>query len=70
MTNEKDSTTAPLSRKQVQDEVTAALTALRAKGINDWQILDAWAQIAHQQGDYAHADTLALASIELGKPLE
>lgn len=70
MTQEKDSTTAPLTRKQVQDEVRTALTALRAKGIKDWQILDAWAQIAHQQGDYAYADTLALASIELGKPVE
>jgi hypothetical protein len=68
MTQETDSTTASI--KQVHDEVRAALTALKAKGIKDWQILDAWAQMAHQQGDYAYADTLALASIELGKPVE
>ena len=35
------------------DTVRNALTQLKAKGIKDWEILDIWATILHEQGDYA-----------------
>jgi hypothetical protein len=62
--------TAPLSTKQVRDEVRNAIANLKAKGIPDWQILSAWSEIAQEQGNYAAADTLASAAFELGKPVE
>ncbi len=62
-----DSSTAPLDNR---DEVRSAIANLKAKGISDWQILSAWAEIAQEQGDYAAADTLASAAFELGKPVE
>lgn len=64
------SSTAPISTKQIQDEVRNVITNLKAKGIKDWEILDVWSEIAHKQGNYAAADTLASAAYELGKPGE
>ena len=52
------------------DEVRNALIQLKAKGIKDWEILDIWATILHEQGDYAIAVTLESAAYELGKPVE
>ena len=43
---------------------------LKSLGIKDWEILDVWSALAHQQGDYAVADTLESAAYELGKPVE
>ncbi len=63
-----DSITAPLSTEQVRDEVKNAIAFLKAKGIKDWEILNVWSEIAHSQGNYAVADTLASATYELGKP--
>lgn len=51
------SSTAPLSTKQVRDEVRNAIASLKAKGIKDWEILNVWSEIAHQQGNAAAADT-------------
>lgn len=62
------SSTAPLSTKQIRDEVRSAIANLDAKGIKGWEILSAWSEIAHEQGNYAVADTLASAAFELGKP--
>lgn len=64
------SSTTPLSTKQVRDEVRNAIANLEAKGIKGWEILSAWSEIAHGQGNYAVADTLASAAFELGKPTE
>lgn len=64
------SSTAPLSTKQIMDEVRNAIANLEAKGIKDWEILNVWSEIAHSQGNYAAADTLASAAYELGKPTE
>lgn len=61
---------APLSTKQVKDEVRNAIANLKARGIKDWEILNTWSEIAHEQGNYAVADTLANAAYELGKPSE
>lgn len=47
-----------------------ALTHVKAKGIEDWEILSVWSEIAAEQGNYATADTLASAAYELGKPTE
>ncbi len=60
------SSTAPLSIKQIKEEVRNALTHFKAKGIKDWEILDTWSEIAQEQGNYATADTLASAAYELG----
>lgn len=51
-------------------EVRNALIQLKSKGIEDWEILDIWAQILHEQGNYAIAVTLESAAYELGKPVE
>jgi hypothetical protein len=59
--------TAPFSKT---DEVRNALIGLKAKGIKDWEILDIWAKILHEQGNYAIAVTLESAAYELGKPVE
>jgi hypothetical protein len=56
--------------KTAKEEVRKAIASLKAKGIKDWEILDAWSELAHQQGDYAVADTLESAAYELGKPVE
>lgn len=64
------SSTAPLSSKQIRDEVLKAISNLKAKGITDWQILNAWSELAQESGNYAAADTLASAAFELGKPVE
>lgn len=61
------SSTAPLSNR---DEVRNAIANLKAKGIPDWQILNAWSELAQEQGNYVAADTLASAAYELGKPVE
>ena len=47
--------TAPSSKT---NEVRNALIQLKAKGIEDWEILDIWATILHEQGDYAIAVSL------------
>ena len=52
------------------NEVRNALIQLKSKGIKDWEILDIWAQILHEQGSYAIAVTLESAAYELGKPVE
>lgn len=64
------SSTAPLSSKQIKDEVRNAIANLKTKGIKDWEILNIWSEIVQEQGNYAAADTLASAAYELGKPLE
>lgn len=64
------SSPAPLSTQQLTDKVRNALTHLKAKGIEDWEILSVWSEIAAEQGNYATADTLASAAYELGKPIE
>lgn len=64
------SSTAPLFTQQLRDEARNAIANLKAKGIKDWEILDVWSEIAHEQGNYAVADTLASAAYELGKPGE
>lgn len=51
-------------------EVKNALIQLKAKGIENWEILDIWATILHGQGDYALAVSLESAAYELGKPVE
>jgi len=56
--------------KPTREDVQKAIASLKAKGIKDWEILDAWSALAHQQGDYAVADTLESAAYELGKPVE
>ena len=53
-----------------REEIQTVLLALFAKGIQDWEILDAWSALAHQQGNYAVADTLESAAYELGKPVD
>lgn len=58
------------STQQVRDEVRNALSPIKAKGVKDWEILNIWSEIAHKQGNYAAADTLASAAYELGKPGE
>lgn len=66
----KDSDTKPLSTPQVQDAIQTTIAQWKSQGVLDWQILDAWATLAYQQGNYAVADTLASAAYELGKPLQ
>ncbi len=51
-------------------KVVIAIANLKSKGIPEWQILNAWAELAQEQGNYAAADTLASAAYELGKPVE
>ncbi|MBR8838344.1 MAG: hypothetical protein DSM106950_31160 [Stigonema ocellatum SAG 48.90 = DSM 106950] len=41
---------APFSKT---NEVRNALMQLKAKGIENWEILDIWATILHEQGNYA-----------------
>lgn len=40
------SSAAPLSAQQLTEEVRNALTHLKAKGIEDWEILSVWSEIA------------------------
>lgn len=47
-----------------KEEVRKAIAFLKTKGIKDWEILDAWSELTHQQGDYAVADTLESAAYE------
>lgn len=56
--------------KPTREDVQEAIASLKAQGIKDWEILDAWSELAHKQGDYAVADTLESAAYELGKPVE
>lgn len=64
------SSPAPLSTKQLREEVRNALVHIKAKAIKDWEILSVWSEIAAEQGIYLGADTLASAAYELGKPIE
>lgn len=64
------SNSTSFTTQQVRDEVQNAIAHLEAKGIQSWQILDIWAEIVYEQGDYAIADTLANAAYELGKPVQ
>lgn len=66
----KDSAGQPRSNQQVGDTVREAIAQWKSQGIQDWEILDAWANLAYQQGNYAVADTLETAAYELGKPIE
>lgn len=67
----KDSAAAaPPSSLQIRDAIQNAITQWKSQGIQDWQILDVWANLAHQQGNNVVADTLESAAYELGKPLE
>lgn len=59
-----------LRAKQVRQEVKKALAFLKSKGIEDWEILNAWSEIAYDNGKYVEAGTLATLAIELGKPKE
>lgn len=75
--NTEDTSTTVLSSsnispspQQVKDEVSDCIPHLKARDIKDWQILSIWSEIARQQGNYAAADTVASAAIELGKPIE
>ena len=58
------------SPSTLRNEIRHALSTLKAKGIQDWEILDVWSEIAHDQGNDAVADTLASTAFELGKPSE
>jgi hypothetical protein len=53
-----------------QNEVGSAIAHLKAKGIEDWEILDIWSKIVYEQGNYAIADVLASAAFRVGKPVE
>lgn len=66
----EDPYTAGLRTNQVRDEVKNAIASLETKGIKDWEILNAWSEIAFEQGNYLAATTLATAAIERGKPPE
>ena len=66
----KDSATVPQSTSQVRDTIRDAIAHWKSQGIQDWEILHIWANLAHQQGNYVVADTLETAAYELGKPLE
>lgn len=55
--------------QQAQSEVKQILAALEAKGIRKWEILNAWSELAYQQGNYPAANTLATAALALGKPV-
>lgn len=66
----KDSEAAPPSSLQIRDAIQNAITQWKSQGIQDWQILDVWANLAHQQGNDVVADTLESAAYELGKPLK
>ena len=66
----KDSGAVPQSTKQVRDTIKTAIAQWKSQGIQDWEILDIWANLAYQQGHYAVADTLESAAFELGKPLD
>ncbi|EDX75789.1 hypothetical protein MC7420_6444 [Coleofasciculus chthonoplastes PCC 7420] len=52
--------------QQIQQQVNQAIASLKSQGIHDWEILDTWSKLLHQQGNYAAADTLASAAYELG----
>lgn len=65
----KDSDAKPLSTPQIRDVIQTTIAQWKSQGVPDWQILDIWANLADQQGNYAVADTLASAAYELGKPL-
>jgi hypothetical protein len=60
----------PTSPQSAQDVIQGALLQWKNQGIPDWEILDTWAKLAQQQGNYAVADTLETAAYELGKPLD
>ncbi len=66
----QDSAAAPQSTTQVRDAIRDVLAQWKSQGVQDWEILDIWANLAHQQGNYAVADTLETAAYELGKPFE
>lgn len=66
----KDSATKSPSKRQVRDTVREAIAQWKSQGIQDWEILDIWANLAYQQGNYAVADTLETAAYELGKPID
>lgn len=66
----KVSGTVPQSTTQVRDAIQTAIAQWKSQGVQDWQILDIWANLAYQQGNYAVADTLESAAYELGKPLD
>jgi hypothetical protein len=60
----------PASPQPSRDAIRDALRQWKNQGIPDWEILDTWAKLAQQQGNYAVADTLQTAAYELGKPLD
>ena len=66
----KDSAAKSQSKQQVRDTVREAIAQWKSQGIQDWEILDTWANLAYQQGNYVVADTLETAAYELGKPIE
>lgn len=51
------SSTAPLSTKQTREEMRNVQDHFKSTGIKDWEILNAWSEIAQEQGNYAAADT-------------
>ena len=66
----KDFAAKSRANQQVGDTVREAIAQWKSQGIQDWEILDIWANLAYQQGNYAVADTLETAAYELGKPIE
>ncbi len=55
---------------QLRGGIRDAIAQWKSQGVRDWEILDVWATLVYQQGDYAIADTLATAAYEIGKPVE
>ncbi len=66
----KDSATVQLGARQVRDAIQNTILQWKSQGIQDWEILDIWANLAHQQGNDAVADSLESVAYELGKPIE
>jgi hypothetical protein len=66
----KNTGTTPQSTTQVRNAIQTAIAHWKSQGVQDWEILDIWANLAYQQGNYAVADSLESAAYELGKPIE
>ncbi len=66
----KDSGTGPQSTSQARNAIQNAIAQWKSQGVEDWEILDIWANLAYQQGNYAVADSLESAAYELGKPID
>ena len=65
-----NSGTTPQSTTPARNSIQSAIAQWKSQGFQDWEILDIWANLAYQQGNYAVADTLESAAYELGKPID